>query len=125
MAPPRGLRCDFGLDRPAQLDNLQHRFQRGARGRAVLAQQQRLALQFGQRDFAAPREGMGDMGEQDDGVARVLARQQLRAVTVMQDGRLTASKPDEIARKSELSALEATEKLMNTCRPIRESIEEL
>ena len=43
----------------------------------------------------------------------------------MQDGRATRPEPQEVCRKKDLTALEATEELLNTYRPIRESLDEL
>ena len=43
----------------------------------------------------------------------------------MQDGKATRPETQDICRKKDLTALEATEELLNTYRPIRESVEEL
>ena len=43
----------------------------------------------------------------------------------LQDGKATQPEPQHICRKKDLTALEATEELLNTYRPIRESVDEL
>ena len=43
----------------------------------------------------------------------------------LQDGKAMRPEAQDICRKKDLTALEATEELLNTYRPIRESVEEL